>query len=95
MDFHHIEIVQFVIPADGLAIDDAGAPDAGVFERLGQVLMDRFGEVDDRAAIGHGERVFLHKRFALLLTIDSNETEQLEDIRFELLETDARGARKA
>ena len=48
----HIQIMQLMIPADGLPIDDAGAPDAGVLESLGQVLMDRFGEVDDAIEVG-------------------------------------------
>ena len=56
MQLDDVAVVQLVVPLDGLAFEDAGAPDPGEFQRLLEVAMDLPGQVENRAADGDGER---------------------------------------
>lgn len=75
-----VQIMQFMISTDRLAIDHPGAPDACVFKGLGQVLMNGFCQVKHGAPIRHGERILLDEGLARLLAVDAQQMQQLEDI---------------
>ena len=51
-----VGIVQLVVPLDRLAFEDARPPDPGEFQRVLEVLVDLPGQIENRAADGHGER---------------------------------------
>ena len=44
--FLNVLVVQDVIALDGLPIKDAGAPDAGGFQVLGEIAMDQSGQIE-------------------------------------------------
>jgi len=52
MQLHDVGVMQHMVPLDGLAVEDACAPDPGRFQRVLEVLVNVPGEVEDGATDG-------------------------------------------
>src|SRR5690242_11919195 len=76
MQFHHILVVQYMFAADGLAIEDAGAPEAGGLDLLGKIAVNQSGQLHDGIANRQGKWCGHVRRLAGLLGVDANHVQE-------------------
>ena len=55
MQLDDVGVVQLVVAFDGLAVEDAGAPDPGRLQRMLEVPMNVPGQIQDGTADGKRE----------------------------------------
>ena len=75
MQLDDVGVVELVVALDRLAFEDARTPDPGELQRVLEVAMDLPGQVQDRAADGHGERLRSIDRLARDFGVDAKHSQ--------------------
>src|SRR5260370_39670554 len=76
VQFHDVLVVQDMLAADGLAVEDPRAPDTRGFEAGGEIAVHQASHLDQSAAGWTGKGGSQIRRLARLLGVNANDMEE-------------------
>ncbi len=86
MQFHHVLILEYVIPPYGLPVKDAPSPDAGHAQFLQEIVVDTAGQVLHRAAFGEDKGLFPVRFLPRHFGINADDLQPLKNFPLQALQ---------